>query len=68
MVDNSQAGKFKEMIRAETPDIVSINEVDEWWSGSLTYLKKSVSIVTGKASTLPRSALSIKRSLIIVRR
>lgn len=41
MMDNRQAGKFKEMIRAETPDIVSINEVDEWWVRKIDVFKKT---------------------------
>lgn len=39
LMDNREVERFREMIRTEKRDIVSINEVDEWWVRKLDGFK-----------------------------
>lgn len=41
LMDNREVERFRAMINEERPDIVSINEVDEWWVSRLDGFKKT---------------------------
>lgn len=41
LMDNREVDRFREMIFSEKPDIISINEVDEWWVSQLEGFKET---------------------------